>query len=116
MSLAEHYQKKINCIRNNLFKLSHKLERNNIKQYALNSDLLTDLDNNLDNLDCSIIKLQYEINNFLNVKQNISLDKQEKIKQNELQNKVIKDLLPYYMMYYMNVESEKNNMDIDSID
>lgn len=118
MSLNIHYKQKINKIRNHLFKLIGKLERTNIKEHLLSNNLLNELDINLDNLECSLIKLQYDINEFLDVKNNISNEKKERIEQNHLQNQVIKDLIPFYMMYYMSIDktNENENNNVNALD
>lgn len=114
--ITEHYKKRINHCRNVLFKLLGKLERINIKEFVLDNDMLGQIDNNINDLDASLIRLQYDINNFIGANNNINNSRKDFMIENEKNNKIIENLLPVYMTYYMMVNENEKKIDVNELD
>jgi len=104
--IMEYYKKKFNNLRKLMTNFINKMSRDDIRNIMLgkHKELLNNLDIQFDNLENELYKIKYKINEELNVKKNISKDKIEKINDNDVQNKVINDLTPYALMYYMILE------------
>ena len=110
--IMRYYKSKFNKIRNLTTNFINKMSRDEIRNNMMGEhiDLLHELDDCFENLENQLNKIKYKINNSLNVNQNISKDKIEKFETNDLQNKVIKDLMPL-AFYYFNLLNTNNNTD-----
>lgn len=104
--IMEYYKKKFNNLRKLMTNFINKMSRDDIRNIMLgkHKELLNNIDIHFDNLENELYKIKYKINEELNVKKNISEDKIEKINDNDVQNKVINDLTPFALMYYMMLE------------
>lgn len=109
--IMRYYKSKFNKIRNLTTNFINKMSRDEIRNNMMGEhiDLLHELDDCFENLENQLNKIKYKINNSLNVNQNISKDKIEKFETNDLQNKVIKDLMPL-AFYYFNLLNTNNSI------
>lgn len=122
--IMEYYKKKFNNLRKLMTNFIHKMSRDDIRNIMLgkHKELLNNIDIHFDNLENELYKIKYKINEELNVKKNISQDKIEKMNDNDVQNKVINDLTPFALMYYMmmleqnNKTSEEKKVNINNRD
>lgn len=115
--IMRYYKSKFNKIRNLTTNFINKMSRDEIRNNMMGEhiDLLHELDDCFENLENQLNKIKYKINNSLNVNQNIAKDKIENFETNDLQNKVIKDLMPL-AFYYFNLLNTNNNTDNTNTD
>lgn len=109
--IMRYYKSKFNKIRNLTTNFINKMSRDEIRNNMMGEhiDLLHDLDDCFDNLENQLNKIKYKINNSLNVNQNISEDKIANFETNDLQNKVIKDLMPLAFYYFNLLDTNNQN-------
>lgn len=116
--IMRYYKSKFNKIRNLTTNFINKMSRDEIRNNMMGEhiDLLHELDDCFENLENQLNKIKYKINNSLNVNQNISKDKIEKFETNDLQNKVIKDLMPLAFYYFNLLNTNNTNPDNTNAD
>lgn len=111
--VMRYYKSKFNKIRNLTTNFINKMSRDDIRNNMMgeHNDLLQDLDECFENLENQLNKIKYTINKSLNVENNISEEKIENFETNDIQNKVIKDLMPLAFHYFnlLNIKNEGND-------